>query len=151
MSLNIESGLATQIRDLERRLKEFDTKKVNPTKVKEVTDLIKDLKQMLQEKKDKKEQRKKDKEQKAQEAVDKTHGIWKDLPEQNENRHDPAEVEKEALTAPVGHDPAEVEKEALTAPVVNAPGAATPTSTPTPTTTDTSPAPTPAKNLSCAL
>lgn len=63
--IDITAGLATQIRNLERRLKEIDTAKENPTKVKEITDVIKDLKEMLKEKMDKKEQRKKIKEEKA--------------------------------------------------------------------------------------
>jgi len=55
------AGLPTQIRDLERRLKELDTKKIKPTVIKELTDTIKNLKELLKEKMDKKEQRKKDK------------------------------------------------------------------------------------------
>ena len=56
------AGLPTQIRQLEKRLKEMDASKVKPALVKEITDTIKNLKDMLKEKQDKREQRKKDKE-----------------------------------------------------------------------------------------
>ncbi len=62
------AGLPTQIRQLEKRLKEMDASKVKPALVKEITDTIKNLKDMLKEKQDKREQRKKDKEEKAQEV-----------------------------------------------------------------------------------
>jgi len=59
------AGLPTQIRQLEKRLKEMDASKIKPALVKEITDTIQNLKNMLKEKMEKKEQRKKDKEQKA--------------------------------------------------------------------------------------
>lgn len=62
------AGLPTQIRQLEKRLKEMDASKVKPALVKELTDTIKNLKEMLKEKQDKKEQRAKAKEEKAQEV-----------------------------------------------------------------------------------
>lgn len=62
------AGLPTQIRQLEKRLKEMDASKVKPALVKEITDTIKNLKDMLKEKQDKRDQRKKDKEEKAQEV-----------------------------------------------------------------------------------
>src|SRR6185295_10133184 len=62
------AGLPTQIRQLEKRLKDMDASKVKPALVKEITDTIKNLKDMLKEKQDKREQRKKDKEEKAQEV-----------------------------------------------------------------------------------
>lgn len=62
------AGLPTQIRQLEKRLKEMDASKVKPALVKEITDTINNLKNMLKEKQEKREQRKKDKEQKAAET-----------------------------------------------------------------------------------
>src|SRR5216684_8503273 len=62
------AGLPTQIRNLEKRLKEMDASKVKPALIKEITDTIKNLKDMLKEKQEKKEQRKKDKEQATQEV-----------------------------------------------------------------------------------
>lgn len=55
------AGLPTQIRQLEKRLKEMDGSKVKPALIKEITDTIQNLKTLLKEKMDKKEQRKKDK------------------------------------------------------------------------------------------
>jgi hypothetical protein len=62
------AGLATQVRDLKRRLKEMDTKKANPAKIKEITDVIKDLEHMLEDKKQKQEERRKKKEEAAKSA-----------------------------------------------------------------------------------
>lgn len=62
------AGLPTQIRQLEKRLKELDAAKVKPAVIKELTDTINNLKSLLKEKQDKREQRRKDKEQKAQEV-----------------------------------------------------------------------------------
>lgn len=63
------AGLPTQIRQLEKRLKEMDGSKVKPAVLKEITDTIQNLKNLLKEKMDKREQRKKDKEQKASEVA----------------------------------------------------------------------------------
>jgi len=62
------AGLPTQIRNLEKRLKEMDASKVKPVLIKEITDTIKNLKDMLKEKQEKREQRKKEKSEKAQEV-----------------------------------------------------------------------------------
>lgn len=59
------AGLPTQIRQLEKRLKEMDASKVKPALVKEITDTIQNLKNMLKEKMDKREERRKAKEQAA--------------------------------------------------------------------------------------
>jgi len=62
------AGLPTQIRQLEKRLKEMDGSKVKPSVLKEITDTIQNLKNLLKEKTEKREQRKRDKEQKASEV-----------------------------------------------------------------------------------
>jgi hypothetical protein len=62
------AGLPTQIRNLEKRLKEMDASKVKPALIKEITDTIKNLKDMLKEKQEKKEQRAKAKAEKPQEV-----------------------------------------------------------------------------------
>lgn len=62
------AGLPTQIRQLEKRLKEMDASKVKPALVKEITDTIKNLKDMLKEKQEKSELRKKNKMEKVQEV-----------------------------------------------------------------------------------
>lgn len=62
------AGLPTQIRQLEKRLKEMDASKVKPALVKEITDTIKNLKDMLKEKQEKRELRKKEKAEKTQEV-----------------------------------------------------------------------------------
>src|ERR1035437_3008956 len=98
------AGLPTQIRQLERRLKEMDASKIKPALVKEITDTIQNLKTLLKEKMDKKEQRKKDK---AQAAV-------------------PQEVEKEAISVPNAADVGAVAPNNV---VPQAPGA--PEATPT--------------------
>src|ERR1035437_10442303 len=101
------AGLPTQIRQLERRLKEMDASKIKPALVKEITVTIQNLKTLLKEKMDTKEQRKKDK---AQAAV-------------------PQEVEKEAISVPNAADVGAV------SPNNAAPGAATPGAPAQPATT----------------
>ena len=62
------AGYKTQIRVLERKLKELDHTKLNPSKVKELTEAIKNLKDLVQEKEQKREERRKAKEEKAKEV-----------------------------------------------------------------------------------
>lgn len=59
------AGFKTQIRILEKKLKEMDHSKLSPAKVKEVTEAIKNLKDLVKEKEDKREERKKKKEEAA--------------------------------------------------------------------------------------
>jgi uncharacterized C2H2 Zn-finger protein len=61
------AGYKTQIRVLERKLKELDHTKLNPSKVKEMTEAIKNLKDLVQEKEQKREERRRAKEEKAKE------------------------------------------------------------------------------------
>jgi hypothetical protein len=61
--LDIYAGYKTQIRVLERQLKELDHTKLDPTKVKELTDTIKNLKDLVKEKEDKREERRKKKQE----------------------------------------------------------------------------------------
>ena len=65
--INLFAGYKTQIRVLERKLKELDHTKLNPSKVKELTEAIKNLKDLVQEKEQKREERRKAKEDKAKE------------------------------------------------------------------------------------
>jgi len=101
------AGLATQIRDLERSLKEMDTKKANPTKVKEITDVIKDLKSMLEEKKQKKEERRKKKEEsakaepKVEATVQPTEVVKESAPTPTEEVVKEADVNKFAIDSKV--------------------------------------------------
>ena len=62
------AGLPTQIRQLEKRLKEMDGSKIKPALIKEITDTIQNLKTLLKEKLDKREGRRKAKEDKAKEV-----------------------------------------------------------------------------------
>ncbi len=66
--INLFAGYKTQIRVLERKLKELDHTKLNPSKVKELTEAIKNLKDLVQEKEQKREERRKAKEEKAKEV-----------------------------------------------------------------------------------
>lgn len=58
-------GFKTQIRVLEKKLKEMDHSKLSPAKVKEVTEAIKNLKDLVKEKEDKREERKRKKDEAA--------------------------------------------------------------------------------------
>lgn len=62
------AGYKTQIRVLEKKLKELDHTKLNPSKVNEITEAIKNLKELVQEKEQKREERRKAKEEKAKEV-----------------------------------------------------------------------------------
>jgi hypothetical protein len=66
--MNLFAGYKTQIRVLERKLKELDHTKLNPAKVNEITEAIKSLKELVKEKEQKREERRKGKEQKASEV-----------------------------------------------------------------------------------
>jgi hypothetical protein len=81
------AGYKTEIRILEKKLKELDHTKLNPTKVKELTEAIKNLKEIVKEKEDKREDRKKKKEEAAKAAP-------------VEATVQPTEVVKESLTTP---------------------------------------------------
>ena len=63
------AGYKTQVRVLEKKLKEMDSTKLDPAKVKQITDALKDLKELIKEKEDKREQRRKSKEEAAQEVT----------------------------------------------------------------------------------
>ena len=82
------AGYKTEIRILEKKLKELDHTKLNPTKVKELTEAIKNLKEIVKEKEDKREDRKKKKEEAAKAAP-------------VEATVQPTEVVKESLTTPI--------------------------------------------------
>src|SRR5579863_1644924 len=77
------AGLPTQIRQLEKKLKDMDASKIKPALIKEITDTIQNLKNLLKEKMDKREERRKAKEQAAAPV---------------------AEVEKEAIAVPNAAD-----------------------------------------------
>src|ERR1700685_2734525 len=62
------AGYKTQIRVLEKKLKEMDHSKLNPAKVKELTEAIQNLKNIVKEKEDKREERRKKKEEAAKAA-----------------------------------------------------------------------------------
>ena len=62
------AGFKTQIRSLEKQLKEMDHSKLNPAKVKEVTEAIKNLKDIVKEKEEKRDERRKKKEEASKPA-----------------------------------------------------------------------------------
>lgn len=62
------AGIPTQIRVLEKKLKDMDASKIKPALIKEITDTIQNLKNLLKEKMEKREERRKAKEQKAAES-----------------------------------------------------------------------------------
>lgn len=100
------AGYKTQIRVLERKLKELDHTKLSPSKVNEITDAIKNLKEIVKEKEQKREERRKGKEQTAQ------------------------EVEKEAINIPSATEVGAVSQNAPAPADANGAPAATPSTTP---------------------
>ena len=90
------AGYKTQVRLLEKQLKELDpSKKHDSTKMKEVTELLKNLKDIIKEKEDKREERRKKKEEAAKvesKPVEETPKV--------EAAATPTEVVKESLTTP---------------------------------------------------
>jgi hypothetical protein len=91
------AGYKTQVRQLEKQLKELDpSKKADSTKMKEVTELIKNLKDIIREKEEKKEERRKKREE-AEKAEPKPA---EETPKA-EAAAQPTEVIKESAPAPV--------------------------------------------------
>jgi|SRR5579864_940975 len=86
------AGYKTQIRVLEKKLKEMDHSKLSPAKVKEVTEAIQNLKSLVKEKEDKRIERKKKKEEAAASKPVETPKV--------EAVAQPAEVVKESSPAP---------------------------------------------------
>lgn len=100
------SGLATQLRELRKRFESMDTSKEDPTKVRELRDLIKDLEEDLASKKKQKEERAKAKATppeapKVEAAVVPTEVVKESAPAPTEEVVKEADVNKFAIDSRV--------------------------------------------------